>query len=212
MANLRKQVVVDKKFQYSISLKAIILPLFTILLISAVLLYFAAENKRYIDENNNYINDIVATQHNMIDMFLETPALYNSKNPVIKNGSKTFNENIGKLKKIRDKSVIIVKNSQLVFYFLIVMTVVQTSIIFILFIFFSHKISGPVYVMSRYLREIREGKKPHFRPLRKRDELQQFYFELQDTVSHLFEQISHARKDKGGKAVPSRKKASGKKK
>nr|HPI23970.1 hypothetical protein [Spirochaetota bacterium] len=66
-------------------------------------------------------------------------------------------------------------------------TVVQTAIIFILFIYFTHKISGPMHVMTNHLRAIRQGKKPHFRPLRKRDEFQAFYIELKETIDYLSE-------------------------
>jgi hypothetical protein len=65
------------------------------------------------------------------------------------------------------------------------MTVVQTAIIFFQFIFFSHKISGPLHVMSNYLKELRLDILPKFRPLRKHDELQEFYEEFCATMKHL---------------------------
>jgi uncharacterized protein YxeA len=169
----RKQYVVDKSFQYGTSLKMIILPLITLLLISAVLIYFA-------NVNNDRINEIVDTQHSMIEMFLETPALYNSDNEVIRNGEKTFKNNIGKLVKIKEAS-------KIVLYFLIIMTIVQTIIIFTLSIFFTHKISGPIFVMSRYLKEIKEDKVPEFRPLRDKDEFKEFYQELQEAIEYLID-------------------------
>lgn len=185
MFGKRKKVVVDKRFQYSISIKAIILPLTTILLISSVLLYYAFENQKNVNRSNQHINEIVLTQDTMIDMFLQTPALQNSKNPVIRNAKNTFKNNIGKLKKIKDTSKIIVRNTNVVLYFLLIMTVVQTVIIFTLFIFFSHKISGPIYVIRRYMDEIRSGKMPKFRPLRKKDEFKDLYQEFQDTIDFL---------------------------
>jgi len=40
----------------------------------------------------------------------------------------------------------------------------------------THRISGPIYVMSNYMQQIIEGKIPdHVRKLRKKDELQEFY-------------------------------------
>lgn len=171
MKSQRKQKVVDSKFQFKMSLRAVILPLVTIAIVSTILLYYAVSN-------NNYINEIVKTQDDMIEMFLTTPALYNSDNPVIRNGEKTFKNNITYLVKIK-------RNSQIVLYSLIAMMVVQSVIIFTLFIFITHRISGPVYVMTRYLQEIRKGKIPQFRPLRKKDEMQDFYRELSMTINHL---------------------------
>ncbi len=65
------------------------------------------------------------------------------------------------------------------------MTVIQAAIIFFQFIFFSHKISGPLHVMSNYLKEMRLGIQPKFRPLRKNDELLEFYDEFCETMKHL---------------------------
>ncbi len=167
----RKQYVIDKKFQYNVSFKAVALPLVTVLIVGFVLLFFAVRN-------NNYINTIVKTQGDMIEMFLTTPALVNSNNPTIKNAKSTFDNNIGMLQEIK-------RNSQIVMYFIIAMIIVQSVIIFAIFIFITHKISGPIWVMTRYLREVQQGKKPLGRPLRKNDQLQNFYAELQATIEKL---------------------------
>lgn len=185
MKKKRTQYVLDKKFQISISIKAIILPLTTTLAICAVLLYVAGDTNRLIDRNNGSINSIVDNQDGMIDMFLSTPALQQSNNPTVRGGVQTFKDNIGKLRDVSRNSGKITRNSEIVFYILIVMTVLQTVIIFSLFIFFSHKISGPIMVMRNFMRDIRQGKKVNFRPLRKNDELKEFYDDFRDTVEYL---------------------------
>lgn len=185
MGLTRKKYVVDKKFQFRMSLKAVVLPLLTILSISAVLLYYADRNNRLVDKNNTYINDIVDNQDTMIEMFLSTPAFQQSKNPLIKNGVKTFKKNIGMLKKISKNSSVITENSAIVFNFLVIMTIVQTIIIFALFIFFTHKISGPIHVMTNQLRQLKNGQRPNLRPLRKNDELIVFYNEFRETLEHI---------------------------
>jgi nitrogen fixation/metabolism regulation signal transduction histidine kinase len=167
----RKQYVIDKKFQYNVSFKAVALPLITVLIVGFVLLFFAVKN-------NNYINSIVKTQGDMIEMFLTTPALVNSNNPTIKNAKSTFDNNIGMLQEIK-------RNSGIVMYFIIAMIVVQSIIIFAIFIFLTHRISGPIWVMTNYLKAIQQGKKPSDRPLRKNDEFKNFYAELQATVEKL---------------------------
>ncbi|MCU0821095.1 MAG: hypothetical protein MUC95_01315 [Spirochaetes bacterium] len=166
----RKKVLLDKKFQLSISFKAVILPLVTILIIGSMLLYFA-------NKNTKYTNAIVANQDRIMDVFLSTPALQ-SDNTIIQTGQETFKNNIGMLEEIR-------KNSEFVLYFIVVMLVVQSLIIFAIFIFITHRISGPIFVMARYLREVREGKVPTVRSLRKKDELKEFFGELQETVDYL---------------------------
>lgn len=171
MLSKRKKYVIDKGFQYKLSFKITAFPLITLIIISTVLIYFAVKN-------NSYINDVVKTQDSMIEMFLQTPALNNSENPAIKNGEKTFKENIGKLMSIK-------KNSKAALYFIAAMTVIQSIIIFALIIFISHKISGPIFVITRYMKEINQGKIPHIRPLRKNDEFQEFYAEFSKTAQYL---------------------------
>ena len=55
----------------------------------------------------------------------------------------------------------------------------------------THRVSGPIYVISNFMREIIAGKRPHLRPLREHDELKDFY--------ELFKQMVDAvhRRDKG---------------
>lgn len=185
MGLTRKKYMLDKKFQLEISVRAIVLPLLTIVVIAGVLLYFARVNNRLIQENNGYIGEIVGTQDQMIEMFLSTPALQNVENPIVRNGAETFKKNIGQLKMISDNSARIVKNSSQFFVIIIVLTILQTIVIFLVFIMISHKISGPLHVMTMHLRAIQEGKTPHFRPLRKNDKLHDFYHELRKAVEHL---------------------------
>jgi methyl-accepting chemotaxis protein len=199
MGLTRKKYIIDKKFQISLSLRAILLPLLTIIIMFGVLLFFANRNNIKIDnnnkiisENNNHILNIIDNHINMIEIFLSTPNLLYSNDPGIKQSNKIFKNNIGMLKKIKNNSKIIInngmiisKNSYFVFYFLIMLAIIQIIIIFLFHIFISHKISGPVHVMSRHLKDIKKGNTPVFRPLRKKDELLAFYKEFRETIEHI---------------------------
>ncbi len=167
----RKHYVIDKKFQLNISFKAVTISLIIVLILGGVLLFFAKKN-------SNYIDTIVKNQDQMIEMFLTTPALINSNDPIVRKAEQNFKNNIGMLVEIN-------RNSRFVLYFIVVMIILQSVIIFSIFILITHKISGPIYVMTNYLREIREGKKPLARPLRKKDELKEFHNELKETIEYL---------------------------
>ncbi|MDY6932617.1 MAG: hypothetical protein SVZ03_00165 [Spirochaetota bacterium] len=171
MGTKRKKYIVDKTFQFRITFKAVLWPLIITLIIGSVLLYYAKIN-------NNYTKSIVKTQDQMINLFLTTPALQNADNPMIMNAENTFRNNISMLFNMK-------KNSIRMLYFIIVMIVIQSAIIFLLFIFITHKISGPVYVMTQYLRELRMGNIPKVRRLREKDELQDFHNELCETIKNI---------------------------
>jgi nitrogen fixation/metabolism regulation signal transduction histidine kinase len=185
MALTRKKYVLDKKFQFRISMRAIILPLITTLAICAILIYFASNTNQLINENNKNITAIIDTQDSMFDMFMAIPALQDPNNPIVQKCDRAFKENLKITNKINDNHERIKKNSMVVLYILIAMTIVQTAIIFFQFIFFSHKISGPIHVMTNYMKEYRSGKRPEFRPLRKHDELREFYDEFCETMNKL---------------------------
>jgi nitrogen fixation/metabolism regulation signal transduction histidine kinase len=193
MALTRKKYIVDKKFQYGISFKAMGLPLLSFLVISAILLYFADLNKSLINTNNEYIDKIIVNQDAMIDTFLGNPILQREGDPAIHQGQQSLIENIGSLKKIKEHSRSITRNSTIVLYVLIAMTVFQTLAIFVLFIRLSHRISGPIQVMSRHLDELRQGRLPVMRPLRKKDELQNFYKNFKETMTHIHDQQKKSR-------------------
>lgn len=58
----------------------------------------------------------------------------------------------------------------------VILIIAQGVILFFILIFKTHRIAGPVYVMSGYLREIISGKIPaSLRPLRKHDDLKNLY-------------------------------------
>lgn len=177
MIRNRKQVVIDKKFQYSISLKAVIIPLISMFIISTVLIYFSLKN-------NSNIEEININQAEIIDTFLALPQLMSPQNSMTQNANSKFKVNLGKSREIQ-------RNNTFVIYFLIIMTIAQTIMIFTLSIFLTHKISGPVFVMMKYLREIKEGKKPAMRPLRKNDEFKEFYNEFCSTVDIIFEKLKN---------------------
>lgn len=167
----RKKYLIDKGFQLKMSLKAVLFSLLTIFVLGLILLFFA-------NKSSKYTQSIVKNQEQMIEMFLTTPALQNAENPVIKLGEDTFKNNISMLVEIKE-------NSELVLYLIVGMIFIQSLIIFTIFIMQTHRISGPVFVMMRYLKEIQNGNFPKTRPLRKKDELKELYTEMQKAVDYL---------------------------
>ena len=49
----------------------------------------------------------------------------------------------------------------------------------------THRISGPLFLVGRYLRTLADGRHPDMRPLRKRDELQNFFQTFAETLARL---------------------------
>src|SRR5690606_10858206 len=49
----------------------------------------------------------------------------------------------------------------------------------------THRISGPLYIVARYLDVMAEGQYPDVRPLRKRDELQELFASFAEAVNSM---------------------------
>ncbi len=60
-------------------------------------------------------------------------------------------------------------------YLLVGFVVVMALALFVWGIFMTHRVAGPIYIISRYLRQIGEGEVPRPRPLRRGDDLQEFF-------------------------------------
>jgi len=66
-------------------------------------------------------------------------------------------------------------------YYLVGFVVIMALVLFIWGIFITHRVAGPIFIISRYLHQLGEGDVPQTRPLRKGDELKGFF----DTFSEM---------------------------
>ena len=62
---------------------------------------------------------------------------------------------------------------------------IQCAVLYFYLIRVTHRISGPIYVISRYINEIMEGHHPDFRALRDKDEFREFYAKFIEMVEKL---------------------------
>ncbi len=70
-------------------------------------------------------------------------------------------------------------------YYLVGFVVVMALALFIWGIFMTHRVAGPIYIISRYLGQLADGRVPQTRPLRRGDELKAFF----DTFSAAVETL-----------------------
>ncbi len=79
----------------------------------------------------------------------------------------------------------VMRGNQLFFLYLVVLIVAMAFALVLFGLVITHRVSGPLYVMARYLGEIVEGRYPDLRPLRKHDELRAFFSTFEQTVGAL---------------------------
>jgi hypothetical protein len=74
----------------------------------------------------------------------------------------------------------------------------MVSLFLIVFgIIVTHRVAGPLFVMNRYLKLLGEGRIPTTRPLRKKDELQEFYSNLLAVIEFVRRQATADARDLG---------------
>lgn len=171
----RKKYILDKKFQVKTAFSIIGITSIVVTIIIALI-------SINIVNNNNKLSNIIVIQKNVVEALLT----YSQENRnreeriLINNIYKDHDKNINNIEGIMDLN----------FKFLVLIIIVSVIQCFILFIFLirkTHKISGPIYVMSRYIKEIINGKYPETRPLRKGDELKGIYELLLEMIEKLKE-------------------------
>lgn len=77
----------------------------------------------------------------------------------------------------------VARNDQIFLLYLVVLVVVMALVLAIWGIIVTHRISGPLYIVARYLSVIAAGQYPDVRPLRKRDELHEFFAAFEEAVN-----------------------------
>jgi hypothetical protein len=160
----RKQYIVDKKFQINTALR--ITGYVTI--ISAIILITIAVNLIF---NDNKIHNIIKSEDGIFQT-LSVITTNETKKPEYKAAFGDMSKDHINNFKITDG---IINYNRILIISLIVFILLQGIVLYIIMIRRTNRISGPIYVMSNYFKEIIDGKIPNPRALRKKDELTEFY-------------------------------------
>lgn len=71
------------------------------------------------------------------------------------------------------------------FVMLLVLLAVQTVVILLVYIRLTHRTAGPLFVLNRYITELKQGKFPEVRPLRKNDNFKDLFKNFRELVEIL---------------------------
>ncbi len=79
----------------------------------------------------------------------------------------------------------VMRGDQIILLYLIVLVVVMGVGLGFWGLVTTHRICGPLYIVARYLTVLGSGRYPDMRPLRKADELQEFFSVFEDAVNSM---------------------------
>jgi hypothetical protein len=77
------------------------------------------------------------------------------------------------------------RGEQIFLLYLIAFVVIMALALGFWGIVVTHRISGPIYILGRYLGILADGRYPDLRPLRRKDELQEFFNAFADAIAAL---------------------------
>lgn len=72
-------------------------------------------------------------------------------------------------------------------YYLIGFVLLMAIALFFWGILMTHRVAGPIFLVTRYLRQMAEGNLPRIRPLRRHDELRELFETFADMVAELYQ-------------------------
>jgi len=215
----RKQNIVDKKFQLGTTFSVIGVSLLIVVLIGIGIVAGALKN-------NKNLSDVVTKQDEIVQALVSHASTLEVKIKQIKAKEQKEQKDakkkadkvavtgaddgseiaIGEISKDHLANLGKMKRMVLINFVLLglvgLLVLIQGIVLYFMLIRKTHQIAGPIFVISRYMREIISGKTPAvLRPLRKRDELKAFY----DLFGDLVEYLKHGKKvKKTVKSAPSR--------
>jgi len=176
MSNLRKKYIVNKKFQLRTTFSIIGL----IFVILALLVTLAGINLLHVNDRITNMLEITKTISDVIAA--PTPGVSVAE----------YNSTYAPMQKMIDQNKL--NLDKMLFYDKILISIIIAVVFFQGFILFyilirqTHRIAGPIYVMTNYMRQIIDGRIPeHIRALRKSDFFQDSYDVFREMVHVLRE-------------------------
>lgn len=187
----RKQILIDKKFQLTKSLTVIGFVSSIVIAIIVLMGVFILSNNEQLGIHNQEmqasildVRDIMELQQSIFISLSSRPTIDTAEVDMAEANqlNTDYNNSIKKLTATIKKNETIVaankdlmdKNNWLV-GIVVGIFILGILILYFQMIRFTHRISGPIFVMTRYMKEILEGKKPTMYDLREKDEFKDFY-------------------------------------
>ena len=176
----RKKLLIDKKFQlrtvFSVTIVAMIFFSVTI----AAIAFFSLGNKFKIAGEIQKLEIAVETEDDIVSAFM----IYAGKiraNPIKMSLDRANQDHMKSITDIQNH-VSMLKGQTDIFFYLILITAglaVVVSVAYYLYVMrITHRIAGPIRVITGHIQEMIEGRDPAFRGLREKDEFKDLYAKL----------------------------------
>lgn len=173
----RRKKLIDKKFQLRTIFSIMGITMLFFLVMMAIVGISITVNNREISLTIAELNKAIKNEMNIVNAFKRFQKKISNSDYLI--ASTKITEDHKKSINVRKKYLLLLKNfaGQNFFFVSIIIGIVfvQGIVLFFYLIKLTHRISGPIYVISSYVQEIIDGKDPELRKLREKDEFKELY-------------------------------------
>ncbi len=173
----RRKKLIDKKFQLKVAFSVIGISLIALVAVMAVVVANASKNSRDIRTTTALLGRALDTESGLVSSVLDAGKRADSPDAALRlrGTADDHAKNMDALRAYVATLEGFARQSSHLITLIIALFILQCVVLYVFIIRMTHRISGPIYVISRYMEEIIEGKKPEFRALRDRDEFKKFY-------------------------------------
>lgn len=183
----RKQFVIDRKFQFRTTFSIIgIVCVMMSIVISALGVTIAINNHNLVAMMDGH-RSIVSTQYESFSALIvvERSKRWHDLQAAMEKAHRDIDANMGRVwNDIAAMRAIVTRNNILIITSAVIF-VLQGLVLYYILIHRTHRISGPLYLISQYLDDINNGKTPDIRPLRENDEFHGLYEKFGAIVASL---------------------------
>ncbi|MBU2510082.1 hypothetical protein KJ966_02050 [bacterium] len=194
----RKQTIVNRDFQLkkTLGVTAVVSVIISIIIISVGV--FITINNNEIDNNNAGVIDNISRTKEIMDLHQSLWINLLSLRPddcnkmdqkTIDNAMKDYNNAIDKLNAAIESNENLIKSNQGIMKYnnwlimmIILFFIIGIAILYNRVLEHTHRISGPIFVMTRIIKEALEGKDPQMRDLREKDDFKEFHELFRDLI------------------------------
>jgi len=169
----RRNYIVDREFQ----LKTTFTIISAVSIITALIVGVIAAG---VVSNNRKIENIYKIENGIVSFLTSLPG--GAASQAQKQAMIDIESNHSKNMKTLNKMI---THNRILLYVLVAFIIIQGIVLYIILIHKTHKIAGPIYVMSQYMKDIIDGRTPAPRELRHGDELQNFYDLFKEMVKKI---------------------------
>jgi uncharacterized membrane protein YraQ (UPF0718 family) len=164
----RKQYIIDKSLQFKTAFSIIgVVSIVSVIILAAIAASVVYNNEKVnnVYEIEDSIFHVMQTVHIDKEIDKNMDAEYKS---TLENLTNLHNQNYNTIIKIA-------KYNRYLLIALILTIIIQGIVLYYMIIRLTHRIAGPIYVISNYFKVMIAGEIPKPRPLRDKDELKEFY-------------------------------------